>query len=511
MTKKTETQNRPPIIVIVGHIDHGKSTLLDYIRKSNIVAGEAGGITQHTSAYEVVHETKDGKKSKITFLDTPGHEAFTTMRDRGAQIADIAILIVSAEDGVKAQTLEALKSIKAAEVPYIVAITKIDKPNANIDRVKQNLGEHEVFIEEYGGTIPCVPISSKTGAGIDDLLDMMLLVAEVSELTGDHTKPGEGFVLESRLDSKAGIMATLVVTDGTVNTGDYIVVDGEAAKIKKLEDFTGAIIKTATFSSPIQVLGWTAVPMAGSRFTTFTDKKLADKFAEAEKATIAATNTLKTLDQTPPEEGAIEVPVIIKADVLGTLEAVERELGKLNTSRAVIKIISRGVGPISENDVKLAGLPSSLEVGTNTPMILGFNVKIDKNAKDLAEKNKLVPQTFDIIYKMTEWAAEEIIKRIPKITVEEVAGKLKLLKTFSVNGDKQVVGGEVFEGKLMKGLTVNISRRSSPIGQGRIVELQQQMIKVSEVLEGNQCGLLVDSKITLAPGDVLEAITLTEK
>ena len=238
-------QNRPPIIVIVGHIDHGKSTLLDYIRSSNIVAGEAGGITQHTSAYEVVHKTKDGKTEKITFLDTPGHEAFTTMRDRGAQIADIAVLIVSAEDGVKAQTLEALKSIKAAEVPYIVAITKIDKPNANVERVKQNLGEHEVYIEEYGGKVPCVPISSKTGDGVSDLLDMMLLVAELEELTGDATKPAEGFVLEARLDSKAGIMATLVITNGTVNTGDYIVVDGAAAKIKKLEDFGGNIIKTS--------------------------------------------------------------------------------------------------------------------------------------------------------------------------------------------------------------------------------------------------------------------------
>lgn len=504
-------QNRPPIIVIVGHIDHGKSTLLDYIRSSNIVAGEAGGITQHTSAYEVVHKTKDGKKEKITFLDTPGHEAFTTMRDRGAQIADIAVLIVSSEDGVKAQTLEALKSIQAAEVPYIVAITKIDKPNANVLRVKQNLGEHHIFIEEYGGTVPCVAISSKTGEGVSDLLDMMLLVAELEELKGDPKKPAEGFVLEARLDPKAGIMATLVITDGTINTGDYVVVDGTAAKIKKLEDFSGATIKTATFSSPVQVLGWTEAPTVGARFAVFTDKKAADKMAEIEKANIVATQALKQLDQTPPEAGAIEVPVIIKADVLGTLEAVERELSKLNTSRAVIKVISRGVGPISENDIKLAAGSRTQTETTNPPLVLGFNVKLDKSAKDLADKNNVAPQTFDIIYKMTEWAAEEIIKRIPKITVEEVTGKLKLLKTFSTNGDKQVVGGEVFEGKLTRGNNVRIIRRGSNVGQGKVLELQQQMIKASEVTEGNQCGLQVDSKITLAPGDILEAITLVEK
>lgn len=505
MTKTpAKTETRPPIIVIVGHIDHGKSTLLDYIRNTNIVAGEAGGITQHTSAYEVHHKGKDGKDQRITFLDTPGHAAFTTMRDRGASIADIAVLIVSAEEGVKAQTLEAMKSIEEAKIPYIVALTKIDKPNANADRIKQNLGEHHVFIEEYGGKIPCVAISAKTGDGINELLDMMLLVAELEELTGDASAPGEGFVLESNMDAKVGITSTLVVTNGTIDTGDYVVVGGEISKIKKLEDFAGQTIKTATFSSPIRVYGWSTVPKAGLKFKTFADKKLAEAEAVAMKAEAVVFNKIDALASVATDSEAIEIPIVVKADVLGTLEAVERELARLNTDRAVIKIISKGLGPISENDLKQAS-------GVNKPMIVGFNVKVDKNAKDLIDKLGVAPQTFDIIYKMTEWVAEQLITRIPKIMVEELLGKVKILKTFSQNGDKQVIGGDVFEGKIIKGITAKVFRRSSEIGQGKILELQQQMIKTSEVLEGSQCGLLFDSKVTIAPGDTLEAYTQVEK
>jgi translation initiation factor IF-2 len=276
--QKEATAVRPPVIVIMGHIDHGKSSLLDYIRKSNVVAGEAGSITQHTSAYEVEHQTHDGKSMRITFLDTPGHEAFASMRTRGARVADIAVLVVSAEEGVKTQTLEALSAIKESGIPFIVAANKIDRPNANPEIVKQELSEHGVFVEGYGGTVSFVPISAKTGEGIPDLLDLMLLTAEMEELSGDPSKDAEGVVVESHRDPKKGVSATLIITDGTLKKGMYVAAEESLSPVRRIESHVGHALDEATFSSPVRIMGFDSIPPAGAIFRAFKNKKAAEAY-----------------------------------------------------------------------------------------------------------------------------------------------------------------------------------------------------------------------------------------
>ncbi len=496
--KKTQIVPRPPIVVIMGHIDHGKSTLLDYIRSTNIVATEAGGITQHISAYEAVHKNNDGKECKITFLDTPGHEAFKGMRARGAKVADIAVLVVSAEDGVKAQTIEAYKSIIEAKVPYIVAINKIDKPNANIEKTKQTLAEAEIYVEGYGGDIPWIAISAKTGQGIPELLDVMLLVAEMNELTGDESKPAEGVIIESRMDPKKGIVATLVITDGTLKKGAFVVAEGAMTPVRTIENFLGKPIDSATFSSPIRLTGWTAVPNVGDPFVTFEKKK----DAEAHVAKVAVLKKTVVKDFLPVD--GVLFPIILRADVAGSLEALEHEIGKLKHDRVILKIIQKGVGAISESDIKLA-------YGANKPAVIAFHTKADANAIDLASRNNIDIQKFDIIYKLTEWLEDEIKKRAPHIEMVEKLGEFKIIRYFSQQKELQVIGGAVLSGKIQNGVRFKILRRDVEIGEGKIVELQSQKIKVNEVPEGNECGLQVESKITLAERDVLIPYIIVKK
>lgn len=499
---------RPPIITIMGHIDHGKSTLLDYIRKSNIVGGESGGITQHLSAYEVIHPAKDGGTKTITFLDTPGHQAFSSMRSRGANIADIAVLVVSAEDGVKQQTTEALKCIKDAEIPYIVAITKIDKPNANVERVKQDLTEHEIYIEGYGGEVPCIPISAKSGAGVPELLDMMLLVAELAELKGDKTKPAEGVVIESSLNPKRGISATLIVEDGTLKKGSFIVAEDSMAPVRMMENFLGKTIDEASFSSPIRITGWQKIPTIGAPFKTYPSKKEAEAVIESYLVgTRAKTKTFKT--QASESAGGEEIqvvtiPLIIKTDVVGTLEAIEKEIGNLDTEKVKIKIVQKGVGTISENDIKTVA-------GSQEPIIIGFHVSVDGSVPQLAERYGAIVKTFDIIYKITEWLQEEIARRTPKIEAEEITGQAEILKVFSKNKNKQVIGGRVSKGVLKIKSIVKIIRREHEIGRGKILELQRQKLAADEVIEGNEFGTMIDSKIEIARGDVIESFVLVQK
>jgi len=319
---------RPPIIAVMGHIDHGKSALLDYIRKSNVVAGEAGGITQHISAYEVNHKTKNGEK-KITFLDTPGHAAFTAMRLRGANIADIAILIVSAEEGPKPQTLEALESIKKAGIPFAIAINKIDKPGANVEKTKNQLVENEIYIEGYGGDIPFVPISAKTGEGIPELLDTVLLIAEMEELKGDKNKPAEGFVLETKLDPQKGVCATLIIKDGSLKTGSFIVCEDKFASIRTVDNFLGKTLTDASFSSPVQITGFKEVPNVGAEFKIFETKKEAEKNATEYKDVLGSASKKEIQRISGKDEEKVIIPIVIKADVLGTIEAIQHEINKL--------------------------------------------------------------------------------------------------------------------------------------------------------------------------------------
>lgn len=502
MQKQTLVE-RPPVVAVMGHIDHGKSTLLDYIRKTNIVAGEAGGITQHVSAYEVVHNNDAGVAKKITFLDTPGHAAFSGMRERGVEIADIAILVVSAEDGVKAQTLEALKQIELRNIPFIVAINKIDKPNASIEKAKSSLVEHGVYVEGYGGSISAVPVSAKTGEGIDELLSLILLTAELSELTGDTKAQAEGFVLESFLDVKRGNAATLIVKNGTLSRGNFILAGSALAPFRIVEDFLGKPITEATFSSPIKVTGWDSVPVAGTRFTSFTDKKEAEEMQRHAKE-YAAENKVSTIEFIGSESAQKIIPLIIKTDVLGTLEAVKKEVRKIKADLIAIKLISEGVGAISENDVLLASSdPNSL--------IIGFNTKLESKAREQMERTKVHVEQFDIIYKLTEWLEQFIEDARPREEIEEVTGTIKILKIFSQAKDKQVIGGKVESGTVTLQSMVRILRKGVEIGRGKITELQAQKIKTDRVQEGTECGLMVESKMEIATGDVLESFIKVTK
>ncbi len=489
---------RPPIVVIMGHIDHGKSTLLDYIRKSNIVETEAGGITQHISAYEVIHKDPSGKEKRVTFLDTPGHAAFQGMRSRGARVADIAILVVSAEDGVKAQTLEAYGAIKAAKIPYIVAINKIDKPNADVDRTKQSLAEAEIFLEGWGGDIPWAAISAKSGQGVPDLLDTLLLVAELESLVGDTTKPGEGVVIESNMDPKRGISATVVVTDGTFRKGHFAVAEDAYAPLRAIENFLGKPMESATFSSPVRIVGWSAIPKVGSIVSMLATKR------EAEQQISLSRSRPKAVEGPVEEEGVRVIPIVLKTDVVGTLEALEHEIGKLSHERVRLKIVGKGVGTVTEADIKIL-------IGSDRPLVITFNTKADSQAEALSMQYDIPIHSFNIIYKLTEWLEEEMRTQAPKQKMEEALGEVRVIRFFSTQKDQHVVGGKVESGKICVGDRIKIVRRGQEIGTGEVIELQVQKIKTKEVSEEGECGMMIESKHAVAERDTLIPFRIVEK
>ena len=498
-SEQTTTDVRPPVVVVMGHVDHGKSTLLDYIRKTNIVDKESGGITQSISAYEVSHKDDKGANRLITFLDTPGHEAFSKMRTRGASAADIAILVVSAEDSVKTQTLEAYNTIIESKIPYIVAINKIDKPNANIDKCKMDLVEKGIYLEGLGGDIPFVLISSKVGTGIDELLEMILLVADLSLFTGDHSLPASGIIIEAHREPKRGISASVIIKNGTLRSGMFVASGKAIVTTRILENFLGKPIKEATFSSPIRLVGFESMPEVGNTFVSFKTKK------EAEEYVSNLESGLSNKDEKSKEVVAGKlIPIVIKTDVYGTIEAIEKEVEKLNTNEIAFKVISRGVGAINESDIKMANV-------NKESIIVGFNTKMDNAARDLNESMKVTLETFDIIYKLTDWLKILIEERRPRQEKAEVTGTLKVLKTFSSSKDKQVIGGKVLTGRVTEGGTVRIIRRDFEIGTGKIQALQINKLKVKEIQEGTDCGMMVESKIDIAAGDVLEAFIVVVK
>ena len=495
MTDKKTTE-RPPIVAVMGHVDHGKSTLLDYIRKSNVVDGESGGITQHISAYEVTHKTASGEK-RITFLDTPGHEAFSAIRTRGALVADVAILVVAADDGVKPQTLEALKFIKQAGIPFVVAINKIDKEGANIESSKASLAESEIYLEGYGGDVPNVAISALRGDGVDELLDTVLLVAEVEELTGDPKETAEGFVVESHLDSKRGISATLVITNGTIKIGSFIVSGNSYCPVRYIENYLGEQVESATLSQPVVITGWDSLPRGGELFSIVSTKN------EAEEKTSEFIPSTKTEVVPPEDSDKLFVPIVVEADAHGTLDAVIQEIRKISLERICPKIIYAGTGPITEGDIQLA-------MTKENSLVIGFNVKIEPRAKHLAERAGIVPQTFTVIYKLTEWLTEELKRQSPVFNTEETQGEAKILKTFSKIKDRQVIGGRMNEGSIKKGARVKIIRRDNEIGEGIIKELQQNKKDVSDVSTG-EFGTMIESKTEIAAGDLVRSIIIVKK
>lgn len=493
MSKQPQQENiieRPPIIVVMGHIDHGKSTLLDYIRKTNIVDTESGGITQHISAYEVIHKNQSGEDKKITFLDTPGHEAFSAMRARGAVLADIAILIVSAEDGVKAQTMEAYNEIKKAKTPFIVAINKIDKPNANPEKVKNELLEKEIYLEGYGGDIPYVEISSKTGQGISEILDMMLLVSEIEELKADTSVNAEGVIIEVNVDPKKGISATLIITSGSLQKGIYIATGSSISPVRMIENFIGKQIEEATFSSPIRITGFDSAPKIGSKFISYSTKKEAEVFAKKSKGL----NEKKEI--IGDENAEVIIPIILKTDVLGTLGAISKELNKVTNDSVALKIIHKGAGDVTENDINIA-------IGAVDAVIIGFRVGIDNKASGASEKFGIPIHTFGIIYNITDYVETLIKERTPKKEVEQITGKGKILKVFNKNRDKQVMGGKVLEGVITKGAKIKILRRETEVGTGQVLELQQQRVAVTEAKEDTEFGIMIESRTEIAEGDII--------
>lgn len=490
--KKTAQPNivkRSPIAVVMGHIDHGKSTLLDFIRKSNVVDGEAGGITQHLSAYVVDHTTSEGQEESITFLDTPGHEAFQKMRLRGADVADVAILIVSAEDGVKPQTLEALESIKQANIPYIVAINKIDKPGADIVRTQSSLIENEIYIEGMGGDIPWVGISAKTGEGIPELLDLLVLTADLAELQGDENAAASGQIIEGHQDPKRGITATLIVKDGTLKNGMFVVSGTSYAPTRIMEDFNGKTIKEAGLSTPVGIVGFNDVPEAGSLFITVDSKKE----AEAMIAETAATTEIITEHN---KSNLPLVPILIKADVLGSLDAIKHELNKFESDRIAIRVIDATVGDVTASDVQNVS-------ATENAIIVGFNVKVERAATDLAERLGVEIDTFSIIYELAEWLETALKNRTPKREEEQVTGKAKILRHFSTQKNLHVLGGRVEDGEIKLNQSVRITRRDIAIGKGVVKNLQQQKSDANRVADG-EFGMQIESKTEIAPGDYIE-------
>lgn len=504
MNKENEKNNkiaRPPVVVVMGHVDHGKSTLLDYIRKTNIVSCEAGGITQCISAYEVNHKNEKGESKTITFLDTPGHEAFSKMRERGASAADIAILVVSAEDSVKAQTVEAYNTIIESKTPYIVAINKIDRPNANIEKTKMDLAEKGIYLEGMGGDISYVSISAKEGTGINDLLDMIILVSDIENFTGTKEKNASGVIIESKRDPQRGVSASCIIKDGTLKQGMFVVSGEAIVSVKMMENFLGKTIKEATFSSPIRLTGFDNIPEVGSEFNSFDSKKEAENYIKE----IKEINNNPDLKNKKEELDAQKIiPIIIKTDVSGSIEAIEKEINKINNEELSYKIISSGVGAINENDLKMASI-------NKDSVIVGFNIKIENGARDLNESLKVKTEIFNIIYKLTDFLRENAEEQRPRQETVEVLGGLKVLKTFGETKGKQVIGGKVINGKISQNSSVRIIRRDHEIGIGKIVEIQTNKIKVKDVEENCECGILIDSKIEIAGGDVLEAFIITLK
>jgi translation initiation factor IF-2 len=499
--KQTANVERPPVVVVMGHVDHGKSTLLDYIRKSNTVAGEAGGITQRVAAYEVERPSKSsGQAKKITFIDTPGHAAFAAIRSRGAKVADIAILVVAADDGVKAQTLEALEGIKSTDIPFIVAINKIDKPNANIERTQAGLLEKGVYLEKLGGDVPWAAISAKEGTGIDELLDLVLLVAEVRELRGEENVPAEGYVLEAHRDQKRGIAATLIIRNGVLKSGMAVLSGRSISPVRIMEDSNGRALREARMSSPVILVGFDELPSAGESFRAYSKRRDAEEVRSTLKR-----DAKSSVSENVPEEGVFSMPLIVRADTTGSLDAIELEAGRLGDEHARLRIVQAGIGTISENDVKTA------LAARGTPVIVGFGVGVDGAATERARQNGIRIETFDIIYKLTERLEELLKDSTPKRVVEEVVGRAKILKQFSSRKDEHVVGGSVVEGYLTKGASVRVIRRNSLIGVGKIRNLQSHKQNVARVETGSEFGTQIEAVFEIAQGDTLECIVSVTK
>ncbi len=479
---KKNNIGRAPVVTIMGHVDHGKTTLLDYIRKTKVAEREHGGITQHISSYQV-----EVGHQKITFIDTPGHEAFSAMRARGANVTDIAILVVAADDGVMPQTKESLSHIKAANIPMIVAINKMDLPGANVDRVKKGLAENGVAVEGYGGDVVTVPISAKTGNGVDDLLEMIMLVAEMAELKDESKEPFEAVVIESSLDKFRGPVATILVKKGSVKVGDLVKTPSISGKVRALVDSNGDQVKEAIVSMPVQILGLEKVPAVGDILALGTKAQTV-----VEEKTVAKKTALEKL----AEPKTTEINLVIKADVVGSLEAISAALENLGDSEHKINIIHKETGEVSESDVLLAASTKSI--------IIGFNVKVSKAAEKLSDEEKVMIRTFNIIYQLLD-ELKEGLEMLVNAKKEQVLGKGNVIQVFDTSFGR-VAGTKVTEGRLNKGDRISLYRDEEKITSAKIKSIRHLQEEVNTAKEGLECGVLLEGKAEVAVGDIIVAV-----
>ena len=495
---------RPPVVTIMGHVDHGKTSLLDYIRKAHVTAGEAGGITQHIGAYTV---TINGET--ITFLDTPGHEAFTAMRARGAQVTDIAILVVAADDGVMPQTIEAINHAKAANVPTIVAINKIDKNTANADRIKQELTEYGLVAEEWGGDTIMVPVSAITGEGVDTLLEMILLVAEMQNLRANPNRKARGAIIEAQLDKGRGPVATVLIKNGTLKIGDTIVAGTAYGRVRAMVNDRGERVKAAGPSEPVEVIGFNDVPSAGDTFSAVNDDRLSRQVAEERKdklrAALIKNSSKASLDDLFSQISAgqtKELNLIIKADVQGSVEAVKQSLEKLSNDEVRVRAIHGGVGAITETDVMLASASNAI--------IIGFNVRHDNTVRDIAERENVDIRLYRVIYNAIEDVEKAMKGLLAPQYKETILGRAQVRQTFKVSGVGTIAGCYVTEGKIQRNATARLLRDNVVITEAKIDSLKRYKDDAREVGANFECGIGLERFNDIKEGDVIECFTMEE-
>lgn len=475
-------QPRPPIVTILGHVDHGKTTLLDFIRKASVASGEHGGITQHIGAYQVTHEGK-----LITFIDTPGHSAFEKMRSRGAKVADIAVLVVAADDGVMPQTIEAIKHIQEAKVPAIVAVNKIDLPGLNLqvqlEKIKRQLSDNKVLVEEYAGDTPIIPLSAKSGEGVDKLLEMILLLSEVSEIAGDPASKPQGVVIEANLDKFKGPIATVLIRNGTLKKGSEILLGGVRSKIRGMFDYDGKPVDEAAPSTPVEVLGLEAVPPVGALLGG--DGKVVES------------KQVQSLIEKLRQSETKTLGVVVKADKQGSLEAIEDALNSFNAETEHVKVVTSATGDICEADVKLAAATRSI--------VIGFNCKISPVASKIAETEHVLVRSYNIIYELLD-ELEDVIEGMLKVDqMEEVFGTAQILAEFPFGKDLKIAGCKVLDGQFTRGPRIRIIRDGSQVGESKIKMLKKSREEVTKVEKNEECGMMFDPQVDFAVGDIIQS------
>jgi translation initiation factor IF-2 len=487
---------RPPVIVVMGHVDHGKTTLLDAIRQTNIAGQEAGGITQSIGAYQIEYKNRN-----ITFIDTPGHEAFTAMRSRGANVADVAILVVAADDGIKPQTIEAIEILEKAKLPFVVAINKMDKPGADIEKVKKGLSEVNLIPEDWGGKTICVPVSAKTNQHINELLDMVLLVADLNQdkLQANPDRTAVGTIIESRIDKNSGAIATVLVQTGTLRLGDVVEVGDVVGKIKAMNSWRGTSMKLAGPATPVRFLGLNNAPVVGDILAVSTDPKALKKKQKKSYQSFAYLKHKTDVQKT----SHLNLPIIVKADTLGSLEALVGSIEKLRFKDVTVEIIKRGLGNFTEKDIDQAVASKA--------RLIGFNVNMTAAAADYALGTQTTAQSFSIIYKLLEYIEEQLQALLPPDIIYNKIGEVRLLAVFRSTGKTAIVGGRVQSGSVRSKAISKITRNEKLIGEATISQLQSNKKDVNEVTNGNECGMKLDTTVTPEVGDVIEVYQTEEK